>query len=108
MADFVYYVACCIILAIVLVKKIGAFEIGYILKNTLKVLGASIIASIVGYLLMQVIDLGSTNMLNGFIQLAICGGVSLIVVFGLCWLFKVPEIKKIILKLSGKFRKQKG
>ena len=103
-ADLVYYGGCCIILVIMLRAMIGPFGIPTILWRALRVLIATVIAAVVAYLLLLILPVGE-GMLAGFIRLVVCGGVGLVIAFGLCVLFRIPEMHYVT-DILNKFRRR--
>ena len=91
LADLVYYAGCCIILVFLLRALIGAFGIGSILWRTVRVLIATVAAAAIALLLARILPVGA-GMLAGFIRLVVCGGVGLVVAYGLCFVFRIPEM----------------
>lgn len=104
-ADFIFYGDVCIVLMIILKTKVGNFGTLKILWSSIRVLTASIIGCGIGYLLMHYIDLGQTNMLNGILQLVVCGGVSFVIIIILCRLFQISEIKQIFDFIKRKIKR---
>ena len=99
-ADIVYYAACCIILLAMLQKMIGSFELPRILSTAVRVLIASAIAFVVSYFIGLWLPVGE-GMIGGFIRLVVGGLAGLIVAFGLCHLFRVPEMQ-VVTNLLGR------
>ncbi len=100
-ADLVYYGACCIILLFLLRRMIGSFNLKYVMWMALRVLAATAIATVLSYFISVWLPVG-TGMLGGFIRLVVAGGVGLVVAFGLCALFRVPEMR-VVTNLLNKF-----
>ena len=106
-ADLVYYGACCVILLIILHRYIGSFGLKQIIWNVVRVLVATAIGFGITMLLNSVIP-GGEGMLGGLIHLVICGIVGLVVIFGLCWAFRIPEMSAVTSlgrRLIGKIRR---
>ena len=95
-ADLVYYGGCCVIMLVVLYKRIGSFQIGSILNTAVRVLAATLIGVAVTYGLSQILPVSSTGILTAFVTIVICGCVGLVVIFGLCMLFRVPDMETIV------------
>ena len=55
---------------------------------------------------MSFVNLGTTSMLNGILQLIVCGGVSLIIIAILCWLFRIPEVLEVFNAAKKKFKRK--
>ena len=48
-------------------------------------------------------------MLAGFIRLVVCGSIGLVIAFGLCTLFRIPEmhfVTDLVGKVAGRLRKK--
>ena len=99
-ADLVYYGACCVILTVLLRRMIGAFDLRYVLWLVVRVLVATAIATVLTYFISVWLPFDQ-GMLGGFLRLVVAGGIGLVVAFGLCALFKVPEME-IVTGLIGK------
>ncbi len=99
-ADLVYYVACCVILIVLLRRMIGAFDIRYVLWLAVRVLAATAIATVLTYFISVWLPVGE-GMIGGFVRLIVAGGIGLLVAFGLCALFRIPEMQ-IVTNLVGK------
>ena len=104
-SDLVYYSVCCVILCLVLRRYIGSYDLGRALSSTARVLAATLIGSIAAAALNAVIP-GGSDMLSGIIHLAVCGVIGLAIIFGLCAVFKVPEMETVLRlarRFTGKF-----
>lgn len=99
-ADLVYYGACCVILLVMLRRMIGAFDLRYVLWLAVRVLVATAVATVLAYFISVWIPV-SPGMLGGFIRLLVAGVIGLLVAFGLCALFRIPEMT-IVTDLVGK------
>lgn len=99
-ADLVYYGACCVILLFMLRRMIGAFDLKYVLWVALRTLAASVVATVLAYFISVWLPVGE-GMLGGFIRLVVAGGIGLVVAFGLCALFHIPEMQ-VVTNLVGK------
>lgn len=109
-ADLVYYGGCCVIMLAVLFRRIGSFGMGSILWMSVRVLTATAIGVGVTLVVSQLLPTGS-GMAAGFVQLVICGSIGLVVVFGLCALFRVPEmhvVTDLLRKVFGRLRKKRA
>ena len=99
-ADFVYYALLCLISLLVLRKYIGS---GIAYKHVFSLAARTCLASVIGagisYALLTVLDSAlaawGTSILAGLVQLCICGIVGLVITFGLCILFRIPEVSLI-------------
>ncbi len=99
-ADIVYYGGCCIILLIVLGKMIGSFRFGSIIWMALRALAATAFGMAAAYFINAFLPVGA-GMLGGFVRLVVAGGVGLVVSFGLCALFRIPQMS-IVTSLLGR------
>ena len=99
-ADMVYYGSCCIILVLLVRKMIGSIDLLSVLWLAVRALVASGIAAGIAYGLTLVLPVG-TGMLGGFIRLVVAGSIGLAVAFGLCALFRIPEMH-FVTDLVGK------
>ena len=99
-ADIIYYGACCIILIVMLRRMIGAFKLNSVFWLIIRVVAATAVATPLSYLISLWLPVGS-GMLGGFVRLVVAGGIGLVVAFGLCALFRVPEMR-LITALIGK------
>ena len=103
-ADLVYYGGCCVVLVLLLRKMIGSFDMRSILWSAARSLAASAVAAAVAYGIVLLLPLD--GMLGGFVKLLVGGGIGLVVAFGLCALFRIPEmsfVTDILAKVKGRF-----
>ena len=103
-ADLVYFTACCTILVALLYKMIGGFDLKSIAWLTVRVSIATLIGSLLAYFISLLLPV-QFGMLGGFVRLVVAGGIGLVVTFGLCILFRVPEMK-IVTNLVKKLFKR--
>lgn len=100
LADLAYYGLLCIIGMLVLRKYVGSgIKYGHMLFLAVRACIASALGAGAAYLLLGVLSsalsgMGS-GMLAGLIQLCLCGMVGLVVTFGLCLAFRIPEMRTI-------------
>ena len=99
-ADFIYYGVCCILLLAILYKMIGNFGLLHILSTAIRVTAASAVAFFVVYYLTGWLPVGE-GMIGGIIRLVLGGSFGLVIAFGLCFLFRVPEMN-VVTNLVGK------
>ena len=99
-ADLVYYGLLCIIGLTVLRKYIGGgINYKHVFSISIRTciasaLGAGI-ASLLLNMLSGILAQMGANMLTGLIQLCVCGIIGLVVSFGLCLAFRIPEMKRL-------------
>ena len=91
LADLVYNALCCVILMAMLRPMIGPYGLKSILWSACRVTAASIAAAAVVSFISSLIPV-APGMLGGFIRIVVAGGIGLVVAFGLCALFRVPEM----------------
>lgn len=100
LADLAYYGLLCIIGMLVLRKYVGSgIKYGHMLSLAVRACVASALGAGAAYMLLDVLSsalssIGS-GMLAGLIQLCVCGVVGLIVGFGLCIVFRIPEMTMV-------------
>ena len=99
-ADLVYYIACCLILLVLLRGMIGSFDVKYVIQLAVRVLIATVVATFVTYGVTLILPVGS-GMLGGFIRIVVAGAIGLVVAFGLCALLRIREME-IVTNLLGK------
>lgn len=110
-ADLVYYGGCCAIMLIVLFRRIGSFNLVSILWMALRVLVATAFGVAVALGLSYLLPITESGMLAGLVRLALCGSVGLVVIFGLCALFRIPEmtvVTNVLKRVTGKFKKSRA
>ncbi len=106
-SDLVYYGVCCLILTIMLRKMIGSFDLKSTLWLVVRVCIATAVAMGVSFGIGYLIPQG-VGMVDGIVRLVVCGGVSLVVAFGLCAVMKVPYmhyVTDIVAKVTRRFRR---
>jgi len=92
-ADFIYYAACCIVLTVVLRRMIGAFDLRSVLLSVVKVCMSTFIGMLAAYFISLALMPVGTGMLGGFVRLVVAGGIALVVIFALCAVQKIPEMR---------------
>lgn len=101
-ADFIFYIANCIVLIIILTTKIGNIRILGIVWTNLRVLIASLISGAVGMYFVKNFDFGNISMQNGIFQLCVYGTICLLIICILCWTFRVPLVVNSTKKIKEK------
>lgn len=107
-ADFIYYSCCSIVLVILLQREIGSFGMKGIMGQAVKVVAATLIAMVAAGALELVIP-SDAGMLSGFVSILVCGTVGVVCAFGLCSVFKIPEmsvINELLKRLKGKLSRK--
>ena len=107
-ADFIYYAGCCIVLLIVLRRMIGSFDLPSVLMSSIRVLMATFIGMLAAFFIAMMLPVGQ-GMLGGFIRLVVAGGISLVLIFALCAVQRVPEMRfvtNIVDKVLGKLKRR--
>jgi putative peptidoglycan lipid II flippase len=89
--DIIYYSLALLVLTIVLRKIQGSIGLKAILSTGIRVLLATIIGSLAAGAALRFWPLGG-GMLAGIASIALYGGCALLIILGLCHLFKVPEM----------------
>lgn len=110
-ADLVYYGGCCIIMIVILRRRIGSFELGSILSMAVRVVVATAVGVGVSWGTSTVLPFGDSGMASGFAKLVVCGGLGLVITFGLCALFRVPEmhyVTDLLAKVGRKLTRRGG
>lgn len=105
-ADFAFYFVCCVVLIVVIQKLIGNISILAITWRAIRTLVASLIGAAAGFVIMSLMYVEQTSMVTGIVQLCLCGGVSLIIIIALCWLFKIPEIRSVVTAVINKLKRK--
>ena len=108
LADLVYYGISAIVLAFMLRKLVGAYDLPSVIWLAVKTLVASIIAGLAALFIARALPVGA-GMLAGFIRLVVCGSIGLVIAFGLCTLFRIPEmhfVTDLVGKVAGRLRKK--
>ncbi len=106
-ADLAYYGACCVILIVLLRRMIGAFDLKYVLWLAVRVLIATAVATVLAYFISVWLPVGE-GMVGGFTRLVVAGGIGLVVAYGLCALFRIPEmaiVTGLVGKIAGRFKR---
>lgn len=101
LADLAYYGLLCITSILVLRKYIGGgIHYGHALSISVRACIASALGAGAAYFLLSVLSstlsgLGN-SMLSGLVQLCVCGIAGLVITFGLCVVFRIPEVGQLI------------
>ena len=94
-SDVLFYTLGCIATLIMLTKMVGSLGLGETLWRGVRILAASAVGVALAWALLTFLPLGSGGMLAGFLQLILYGSVSLVVIFALCALFRLPEMDAV-------------
>ncbi len=94
-ADLVYYGALFIIAIIIAGRYTGRIKIGRALGLSARALAAGLIGAAAALLLQSLLPPLGDGMLSGLVSLCVCGLVGLVVSFGLCVVFRIPEMSMI-------------
>ena len=106
-ADFVYYLVSTIILLLVLRRLIGMFRGRASALTALKTIIATFIGAGAVAAANYFLPFGP-GMLAGFGAIIVYGGIGLTIIFGLCKLFRVPEMSLVgdlARRATGRFRR---
>ncbi len=109
-SDLVYYGGCCVIMLVILFRRIGSFGMGSILWMSVRVLAAAAVGAAAAHGFSQLLPVGS-GMAGGLLKLVVCGSIGLVIAFGLCALFRVPEmhvVTDLLGKVLGRLRKKRA
>lgn len=107
LADACVYVLLCAVMLFVLRKRIGSFGLSDIVKDGLKILGASFIAIMLP-LLVTYSDYDQSIQIS-LVTIVFCGLFALAVYYFFCRLFRVPEISLVnalFSKLTARLRRK--
>ena len=107
-ADLVYYGACSIILIVLLRRMIGSFDLPSVARLVIRVLMATVVASLAAYLISLALMPVGEGMLGGFVRLVVAGGIGIALAFALCAVQKVPEmhyVTDLVDKVLARFKK---
>ena len=94
-ADFVYYVALCIISIVVASKYTGRIKIGHAASISVRTLIAGLLGAVSALMVQNLLPNLGDGMVAGLVSLCVCGVVGLIVGFGLCIVFRIPEMNMV-------------
>ena len=106
-ADFIYYAGCSIVLLIVLRRMIGSFDLFSVFKISIRVCMATAIGMLAAWFIAMMLPVGQ-DMFGGFVRLVVAGGISLVLIFALCAVQRVPEMRfvtNIVNKVLGKLKR---
>ena len=95
------------ILLVVLYRMIGSFDMKSVLWTAIRVTIATVIGSGVAFVLSILFDFGY-GMIGGFFELVVCGSIGLVVTFGLCYAFRIPEmslVSDLVGKVTRRFKR---
>ena len=104
LSDLIYYTGCCIIVILMIKTEVGYIGVSKIVISSIKILIASLIAVVPGILLNDLIFKGQISMLYGMLSLILCGGISIILIIVLCWIFKIKEVRFFVSILLNKIK----
>ncbi len=91
-ADLVYYAVSCVILLFVLRKMVGSLSWGALLWSVVRICIATAIGAAAAFALCTVLPLEAYGIAGSFGELCVSGIVGPIVIFALCFAFRVPEM----------------
>ncbi len=107
-SDFIYYGGCSVIMLYILYRRVGSFGVGSILWTSVRALIATIIGSLLTYGISLVLPV-EADIVGGLIKLVVAGIIGLVVTFGLCELFRIPEMRVItnpLRRMLGRLRRK--
>ena len=94
-SDVIFYTLGCIATLFMLTKMIGSLGLGATCWRAVRILAASAVGVAVAWALLHFLPLGNGGMLQGLLQLVLYGTVSLVIIFGLCAAFRLPEMDQV-------------
>ena len=106
--DLFFYGVMCVVCSFIVRSKVGSYGNGPIASMFVKTLAASVIAGIVVYLISQgilaVLPLGGVAaIIEAVLVVCVCGILGLVLAFGLCKIFRVPEFQ-LLSSILGKLK----
>ena len=104
-ADLVYYALGCIVVIVLLRRRIGSFNELTIVGKLVRIVVACAVATVIAFFLKGFLVFGDGGILVGLVQLVIAGLIGLILCFAGCRLLKVPEMQ-IVTDLIRRFTKR--
>lgn len=106
-ADFIYYGVLCVFSIVLAGRYVGGrIHIGHAAWLAARALVAGLAGALCALMVQNMLPNLGSGMLGGFVTLCICGVVGLVVSFGLCVLFRIPETK-VITRLFSRFLPRK-
>lgn len=104
-ADLVFYILGCIASLVMLFKMIGNLGITQMLWRFARILAASAVGVALAWALLHFLPLGGGGILTGLLQLVLYGSVSLVVIYAMCAVLKIPEMS-FLTRLIKRFTKR--
>ena len=105
-ADLIYYALMFVTMAIILRKRIGSYGMESIFILCLKTFAATLIAMAAIYGILAIIPL-QPSILTGLCEIIVCGGLGLLITFGICKLLRVSEMDMVTKMLGRLIKKTK-
>ena len=105
-ADVIFYAVGCTATLIMLAKMIGGLSFGPTLWRAVRILLASAVGVALAWALLHFLPLGYGGMLQGLLQLILYGSISLVAIFAMCALLRLPEMDTVLRlarRLFGRF-----
>ena len=87
---------------------IGSFDLPSVARLVIRVLMATVVASLAAYLISLALMPVGEGMLGGFVRLVVAGGIGIALAFALCAVQKVPEmhyVTDLVDKVLARFKK---
>lgn len=106
-ADGIFFAAHLAVLALILRKRIGSYDLRGIAWSLGRVLVASILGALGAIGVMRVTSAFAEVRLGFIVQLALAGTVGLLLSYGLAWAMRVPEVSLICSRLIDRFSRRK-
>ena len=108
-ADFVYYATCCIVLTVMLHRMLGSIGLGSVVWLAVRAIVATLVACAVAILISRLLPLPfGTSIVNGLVRLLVCGSIGLVVAYGLCAVFRIPEmhyVTDLVSKVTARLKR---
>ena len=107
-ADFIYFAVASIALVLMLRSLIGAFDLPAIILTAGKTIAATLVAMVVAGFISRMLPVPA-GMIGGLVRLLVGGSLGLVVAFGLCYAFRVPEMSVVVglvSKVKSRFSRQ--
>lgn len=106
--DLFFYGVMFVVCSFIVRSKVGSYGNGPIASMFVKTLAASVIAGIVVYLISQgilaILPLGgAAAIIEAVLVVCVCGILGLVLAFGLCKIFRVPEFQ-LLSSILGKLK----
>lgn len=109
-ADIIFYAIMFVVLFALLHREVGTFGGGEVVFTAFKVLAASAVGGVLGYLLYSVLP-STSGILMALLEIVVIAVVTLAVIYALCALMRIPEMRLLSSmrdKLVRRLRPRRG